>query len=328
MKHRPLVILPYSWVLLVGIACIRPATAEDHAELPPSRSIDPELYATGFVLADGLALDERGNLFAANYRQAGSIGRITSDGTASIWCTLDEVAPIEGRRPQANGVRLGRFGRLIVADAGGGRLLRISPDGGSAEVLADRFAGSRFTSIKDVALDKALNIYFTDSGDASSAEPAGSVYRFDTSNRLTQLASDLAFPNGIGITPNQKQLCVAESEHHRILIYDLSPDGELENRRVLIDFPSEDEGGVRREGHRPEGLVFDENARLYVAMSTTGVINVVDVTSGELIRHYAAGGDGVTSCHFHGPYLYTAVAAKEAVFRLKLGVKGFDYHKP
>ena len=36
---------------------------------------------------------------------------------------------------------------------------------------------------------------------------------------------------------------------------------------------------------------------------------------------------GPTNCHFHGGYLYVTVAAKEAVFRLKLGVEGFDYRK-
>jgi len=34
----------------------------------------------------------------------------------------------------------------------------------------------------------------------------------------------------------------------------------------------------------------------------------------------------VTNLHFHDGYLYTTVAAKEAVFRLKLGVQGFDYN--
>jgi sugar lactone lactonase YvrE len=56
-----------------------------------------------------------------------------------------------------------------------------------------------------------------------------------------------------------------------------------------------------------------------------GVVNVVDVPSGTLLRQYSAGGSQATNCHFHGPYLYTTVAAKEAVFRLKLGVQGHEY---
>jgi len=65
-----------------------------------------------------------------------------------------------------------------------------------------------------------------------------------------------------------------------------------------------------------------------VAMWNGGVINVVDVPSGKLLRQYDAGGDRATNCHFFGEFLYTTVAAKEAVFRLKLGVAGFNYTQP
>ena len=60
-------------------------------------------------------------------------------------------------------------------------------------------------------------------------------------------------------------------------------------------------------------------------MWTNGVINVIDVPSGNILRQYDAGGEKATNCHFHGEYLYTTIASKEAVFRLKLGVRGFQY---
>ena len=62
-------------------------------------------------------------------------------------------------------------------------------------------------------------------------------------------------------------------------------------------------------------------------MWTGGVVNVVEVPSGELLRQYRVGGDKVTNCHFYGTCLYTTVAGKEAVFRLDLGVYGFDYNR-
>ena len=315
------------WFVLMWVTSVYPAIGDDHPDLPPSHSIEPELYATGFAFAEGPALDRGGNLFAVNYRELGNIGRIAADGTASIWCVLQKVAPLEGRRPQANGLKVGRFGRLIVADAGGGRLIRVAADGATAEVLADRYDGSRLRAVNDVALDAARNIYFTDPGGSSVDNPIGCVFRFDTANRLTQLDNELAFPTGVGITPDQKHLCVAESERFRILIYDLETDGSVTNRRVLIEFPEEDEGAIRGGKHFPDGLVFDEKGRLYVAMWTGRVINVVEVPSGKLIRQYSAGGNKATNCHFHGDYLYTTVVAKEAVFRLKLGVAGFDYRK-
>lgn len=300
--------------------------AADVPELPPSHSVQPELYATGFEFAEGPALDRDGNLFVVNYRGNGNIGRIAADGTASVWCVLDALAPIDGQRSQANGLKVDSEGRLVVADAGGGRLLRVAADGKSAQVLADRWNGARFNSINDVALDTKGNFYFSDPGGSSADQPIGSVYRLDIgTNAITRLATDLAFPNGLAVTADQRHLCVAESARYRVMIYDLI-DGSAENGRVLIDFPQQDEGDIRGGPFDPDGMICDEAGRLYVAMWIGGVINVVDIPTGKLIRQYDAGGLKATNCHFHDGYLYTTVAAKEAVFRLKLGVNGFRYN--
>jgi len=107
----------------------------------------------------------------------------------------------------------------------------------------------------------------------------------------------------------------------------LTKDG-VANQRVLVDFPQTDQGDIKGGEFSPDGMIFDTAGRLYVAMWTGGVINVVDVPTGKLLRQYDAGGDRVTNCHFFGDFLYTTVAAKEAVFRLKLGVAGFNYTQP
>ena len=302
------------------------ARAEDVADLPSSPSVVPTLYATGFAFAEGPALDAQGNLYVVNYRNIGTIGCIRSDGTAEIICTLDEAAPVDGRSSRANGLKIDRSGRLVVADSGAGRLLRINVDSAKAEVLADRWEGNRFQSINDVALDLAGNIYFSDPGNSSDAEPTGAVYRYDIVTKKTQqLETELAYPNGLAVTPDQTRLVVAESSRFRLLEYDLLPTGTVTNRRVLIEFPREDVEGLRGGDFEPDGMVFDSQSRLYVAMWTGGMINVVDIDTGQLVRQYDAGGTAATNCHFHGGFLYTTVASKEAVFRLDLGVDGFVY---
>jgi sugar lactone lactonase YvrE len=323
------------WVPVLSLAVLGAAPQADEAEeaqpkeLPPSFSVTPELYATGFEFAEGPAFDSQGNLYVVNYRGNGNIGRITKEGAASVWCVLDELAPLEGRRSQANGLKVDREGRLIAADAGAGRLLRISPDGKTVEVLADRFEGSRFVAVNDVALDLGGNIYFSDPGTSTAENPTGSVYRYTiNTSSISRLATGLAFPNGLAISPDKAHLCVAESQRYRVLIFDLTDQGDVTNQRVLIDFPTEDVGEIRGGPFSPDGMIFDEHGRLYVAMWTGGLINVVDVESGQLLRQYEAGGDKATNCHFNGPYLYVTVAAKEAVFRLNLGVQGFDYNTP
>jgi sugar lactone lactonase YvrE len=300
--------------------------ADDLAELPESHSVTPELYATGFEFAEGPAVDKSGNLFVVNYRRAGTIGRITPNGEASIWCDLVEAVPVDDRITRANGLKVDSENRLIVADAGAGRLLRVSSDGQQIEVLADRCEGARFHSINDVALDTEGNIYFSDPGGSSAESPTGSVYRFDIgTKKTTLLATDMAFPNGLAVSPDQEKLCVAESQAYRILSFDLQTDGTVKNPKVVIEFPLENLGNVRGGRFDPDGMVFDKQGRLYVAMWVGGVINVVDIETGTLLRQYKAGGLKATNCHFHSDYLYVTVAAKEAVFRLKLGVEGHPY---
>lgn len=312
------------------------------ASLPPSHSVKPELFATGFEFAEGPAFDAHGNLFVVNYRGNGNIGRITPDGTAAVWCNLNEPAPNKqapnektpkeqasfgGKRSQANGLKVDREGRLIAADSGIGRLLRISEEGKRIEVLADRFEDKPFEALNDVALDLKGNIYFTDPGSSNAEDPHGSVYRYDIATAtVKRLATGLAYPNGVGVTPDQKSLCVSESARYRLTIMDLTADGAT-NQRVLIEFPKQDTGDIRGGEFMPDGLVFDAQGRLYVGMWTGGLINVIDVPSGQLVRQYDAGGSKSTNCHFFGTNLYVTVAAKEAVFRLPLGVEGFNYNR-
>lgn len=312
-------------MVFVAVAVIVPAGAAE--DLPASHSVRPELYATGFEFAEGPTLDEAGNLYVVNYRGNGNIGRIAPDGTASVFCDLRKMLPVEGRQPQANGLKIDREGRLIAADSGAGRLLRVAADGKSGEVLADRWEADRFNSVNDVALDRRGNIYFSDPGGSSLKNPIGSVYRYDiTTAKVSRLDTGLAFPNGLAVTPDQKHLCLAESQRYRVLLYDLADDGTVANRRVLIEFPRETVGEIVGGPHDPDGMIFDASGRLYVAMWSGGVVNVVEVPSGKLLRQYDAGGSRATNCHFHGGWLYVTVAAKEAVFRLKLGVEGFDYN--
>ncbi|MEX0585867.1 MAG: SMP-30/gluconolactonase/LRE family protein [Pirellulales bacterium] len=321
-RHAAVIVLSAAWI---GFSA--PSFAADHADLPASHTVQPELYATGFEFAEGPALDTKGNLYVVNYRGNGNIGRIAPDGTASVFCDLRKLSPVAGKLPQANGLKIDKNGRLIAADAGTGRLLRISVDAKSVEVLADRCDGQPFNALNDVGLDSVGNIYFSDPGDSDAEKLTGAIYRYALSTgKVTRLAGSLAYPNGLGVTPDKKHLCVSESQKFRMLIYDLADDGRVSNERVLIDFPRKTEGQIVGGKHDPDGLIFDSKGRLYVGMWTAGVINVVEVPSGKLLRQYDAGGSQATNCHFHGPYLYTTVAAKEAVFRLKLGVQGFIYN--
>jgi gluconolactonase len=321
--------LPFTLCLACVVALASPGRSSEDNDLPLAESVEPQMYATGFEFAEGLALDPEGNLYVVGYRGDGNIGRITPDGTASVLCTLDQLLPVEGKQSRVHGLKIDSEGRLIAADAGCGRLLRISADGKVCEVLADRLDGVRFKAIQDVALDLAGNIFFSDPGASSRETPAGAVYRYDiNTKKVTRAVADLAFPSGMAISPDQQHLCVSDSLECKVLIYDLAEDGSVSGGRVLYRFDEGSPAGADSGKYQPGGIAFDVHGRLFVAMRLAEGINVIDVERGKLLRQYQAGGRRVTNCHFHGTYLYATIAAKEAVFRLKLGVRGFEYAGP
>jgi len=272
-----------------------PVRADD-TDLPASHSITPCLYATGFEYADGLVIDDKGTLFVSNYRGNGRIGRILADGTASVLCDLCSVASVNDRPVLPGGLTLDRHGRLIVADLGVGRLLRVSSDGSTIEVLADRCGGVRFGQVDDVAVDPKWNIYFTDSNGSSLRSPVGSVMRYDiVAGQVSQIATGFANPSGLAVSPDGKLLAVAERDHFRLVLYDLKPDGRATNRRVLIAFPTETVEPIIGGTFGPTGLMFDGQGHIFAAMGAGGLINVVDLETGELVRQYDAGGKKVTN---------------------------------
>ena len=318
------------WVIgLFAILGIASGTKAAEPELPPSHSVTPEFVAEGFAFSEGPTFDREGNLYVVNYDGFGKIGKITPNGDASVFCDLQELVPVEGKTSRANGLKVDREGRILAADCGAARLLRIAADGKSAEILADSCDGKPFQGLNDVGLDLEGNVFFTDPDGSNAQNPIGCVYRYDAqTGAVTRVASGLAYPNGVGVTPDQKHLVVSESQRYRLLIWDLTQTGELENQRVLIQFALETKGDIVGGKHDPDGLILDTQGRVYVGMWTAGVINVVDSTTGELLRQYDAGGSQSTNCHFHDGFLYVTVASKNAVFRLALGATGFDYCGP
>lgn len=313
--------IPVLWlaVLLILIPIpvlisLSPCSAQP---LPPSDAVEPQLFMTGIEFAEGPAFDDAGNFYVVNYRRNGTIGKLTPDGTASILVDLFEQ-PHLYPNSQANGLKVDAEGWIIAAARK--HVLRVSPDGKEVVSLASSYNGEEFVGVNDVALDPQGNIYFTDAA-------AGNVYRLDgNSTTLTRILEGLAFPNGLGITPDGKYFCQAESRKQRVLIYDVQADGSLINQRVLFAFP--DPSPYAGEQGVPDGMIFDRQGRLYQSSWLGETIYVIEVPSGRLLRSYRAGGSRNTNVHFHKGSLYTTVAAKEAVFRLDLGIEGWDYNGP
>lgn len=73
--------------------------------------------------------------------------------------------------------------------------------------------------------------------------PTGTIILIDHETGLGRtVASGYRMPNGIAITPDGKQLIVAELYASRILQFDIAPDGSLSNEKVFANLESSPDG--------------------------------------------------------------------------------------
>lgn len=134
----------------------------------------------------------------------------------------------------ANGLAFDRQGRLLFAQQGGRKLMRLEPDG-KQTILAEFYQGKRLNSPNDIAVKSDGAIFFTDPpyGISSSQAEQGfnGVYRLSPAGELQVLEKTISRPNGICFSPNEKILYVSDAENRRIFAYDVVNDSLLANKR-------------------------------------------------------------------------------------------------
>ena len=148
----------------------------------------------------------------------------------------------------SNGLARDRQGRLIACEHLTRRVTRTEYDG-SVTVLADGFGGKRLNSPNDVICASDGSIWFSDptfgiagewEGERAEPELPQAVYRIDgRTGKLAQVIADLAAPNGLCFSPDERTLYVVDSRatpHRRIWAYPLAGDGRrLGRRRLHVD---------------------------------------------------------------------------------------------
>lgn len=163
--------------------------------------------------------------------------------------------------------------RLLVVAGRDGRLLRREADG-SLVTHADLSDLAR-TPWNEIVLDGRGNIYLNNTGfDFPGGEFApGSIAVITPDGTLKQVAADVAFPNGMVVTPDSATLIVAESYASRLTAFDIKADGSLANRRVWAEI----------EGSAPDGICLDaENAVWYADVPNQRCVRVRE--GGEILQ--------------------------------------------
>ena len=216
------------------------------------------------VLLDGLAMVESprwhdGRLWFPHW------------GTDEVLAVdLDGNVEVVAHRPSSglgDGIAFLPDGRLLIT---GERLMRQEPDGS----LVEHCDLSHLTEHgwSEITVDGRGNIYVNSinfdfmAGEEPDGAP-GIVALVTPDGVARQVADEIAFPNGMVVTPDNRTLIIAESFAAQLTAFDIAEDGTLSNRRTW----AKDVG--------PDGICMDADGAIYCS-SKPGEKNLLRVREG------------------------------------------------
>src|SRR5580692_952904 len=240
--------------LALAWTTVSPGIAQD--ALFRSRQITPTGEYTFGI--EGPAVDERGNLYVANFGKPGTIGKVAAGASQS------ELFAILPEGSIANAIRFDRDGRMFVADYKKHNIFLVGPDG---KDIATYFHSDDFNQPNDMTIASDGTIY---ASDPHWKRHDGQVWRIRKSadgevvgERMTA-DRRMSTTNGIDLSPDGKTLYVGASDTREIWSYRI--DGtHLLSPRLVKRFDDFDIDGLRT----------DTGGDLFVARILKGTIAVL-----------------------------------------------------
>jgi gluconolactonase len=194
-----------------------------------------------------------------------------------------------------------------------------------ARTLAAGFDGEPFNRPNDLVVDRRGGVYFTDPGqglgpDVGKGRLPVSIYYIPAGRPARRVATDIAFPNGILLSRDERTLYVNDSRGRHLLAFDVGRGGALERCRVFATYDDvrQEADGTLRSG--ADGLAIDSEGRLYSA--TPAGVRVYDATGRQLGTIPTP--RPAQNLAFAGPrkdVLY--VVARGALFRIAMQSRGY-----
>lgn len=199
---------------------------------------------------------------------------------------VETIVEVPGR-PSGLGWR--PDGSLLIVSMTDRRLLEFT-DRGLAEVadLSDLAS----CDCNDMVVDARGRAYIGHFGFDFENEPTklAELILVDLDGTARVVARELAFPNGVVLTPDGRTLIVAESFGGRLTAFDVAEDGSLTNRRVWATLP---------EGAFPDGICLDAEGAVWAA--ATAEKAVLRLREGGEVLDRVPTADLAIACMLGGP---------------------------
>jgi gluconolactonase len=279
-----------------------------------------EKVAGDCKFTEGPAADSDGNVFFTD-SPSNRIMVLRPDGKVEVW---------NSKSQDANGMRLDAKGRLVACcGEDGARAVRRYEKDGSVTVLAERYQGKKLTAPNDLCIDRQGRIYFTDpcyGRKPADGQEKFAVYRIDADkgepipNKLTRVIDDVAMPNGIAISPDDKTLYIADNVPgkkgpHTLIAYDIAADGSCKRRGVLHDF------GERRG---IDGMVVDTAGNIYATAESGDKTGVYIFSPAGKQLGFIRTPETATNCVFGDKDFKTLyITAGRSLYRIRTSAVGY-----
>lgn len=235
-----------------------------------------EILAEGYEWSEGPVWVPQGDYVLFSDIPPNSIFKWKEGDGASLYLKPSGFGgeDFQGREPGSNGLVLDEQGRLVLCQHGDRRIARMTaPLDNPApefETIVDNYQGKRLNSPNDLTYHSNGDLYFTDppyglpGGADSEAKELDfqGVYRYSEANdALTLLTDELSRPNGIGLSPDERTLYVANSDPKRAIwmAYDVMEDGNVSNGRVFYDATEK----TGQEKGLPDGFAVHSSGHIF-----------------------------------------------------------------
>ena len=205
-----------------------------------------------------------------------------------------------------NGLALTKQRTFLVACVDHGAILELDMAGKQLHRWDADSRGRKFTGgINDIVVTANGGAYATVFGDWVPPAPPTTVigkilYRAPGAVQWVEVAGELNYANGIGVSPDQKTLYVSETVGNCIKKFTINADGSLSNRSNFAMLNVLTRNKVESWWIGPDSLKIDGKGNIYVAQWLGGRILKVSA-DGRLLHEFpVAAGDGTTNVAF-GP---------------------------
>jgi gluconolactonase len=254
---------------------------------------------------------------------------------------VTRIAPDRGKAPIGaagggpNGLALGPDGALYLCNNGGGLyppgsflatgpapdyqggyIQRIDPRTGETRVLYRECNGHRLSAPNDLVFDRQGGFYFTDLGKryTHQRDHGGIYYALPDGSRIVELSYPMLSPNGVGLSPDERTLYVADTESSRLFAFEITAPGVIRTEPFPAPYGGRlvcGLGGFQRF----DSLAVAASGNICVATLVTGRITVI-APDGRVVEEVAMPDVYPTNICFGGADLRTAYVTLSATGRL------------